>query len=116
MSPSFYKHKLLLDEGLFSRKRLKRINSRYNIRHIKHDLEKGGISDKEVYEIACKEKRIIITYNINDFRLMAKRTKDTGIIGISQKLTPEKLDAKLNSLLSKSSEKSLYGKYTPLGK
>jgi len=105
-----------LDEGLFSRKRLKRINNRYNIKHIKHDLGKGGINDREVYEIACREKRIIITYNINDFRLMAKRTKDTGIIGISQKLTPEKLDSKLNSLLSKSSEKSLYGKYTPLGK
>lgn len=79
-------------------------------------MGKGGISDREVYELACSQKRIIITYNINDFRLMAKRTKDTGIIGISQKLTPEKLDSKLNSLLSKNSERSLYGKYTPLGK
>ena len=41
---------------------------------------------------------------------------ETGAIGVTQKLTPEQLDIKLNSLLSKSSEKSFYGKYTPLSK
>src|SRR3990167_9740157 len=114
MPPRFYKHKLLLDEGLVSRKRLKRLNSRYNIKHIDHDLGKGGASDIEVYEIACKQKRIIITYNTSDFRSMAKRSNVTGVIGVSQKNTPDRLDSKLNALLSKSSEKSLYGKYTPL--
>lgn len=47
MPPKFYKHKLLLDEGLYPRKSLKRINNRYNIKHIKHDLCKGGIKDSE---------------------------------------------------------------------
>lgn len=110
----FYKHKLLLDEGISPKKSLKRINSRYNIKHIKHDLNKGGIKDEEVYEIARKQKRIIITYNIGDFKRLAKKSKDTGIIGITQGITPEELDKRLNSLLSKSSEKSFYGKYTSL--
>lgn len=114
MPPKFHKHKLLLDEGLYPRKSLKRINSRHNIKHIKHDLHKGGITDKEIYQIACKLKRVIITYNIEDFRKLARQNKNTGVIGVTQKLTPEQLDAKLNSLLSKSSEKSLYGRYTPL--
>lgn len=114
MPPRFYKHKLLLDEGIFPKTSLKRTNSRYNIKHIKHDLNKGGIKDKEVYEIACMQKRIIITYNISDFKKLAKKSKDTGIIGITQGYTPEELDKKLNSLLSKSSVRSFYRKYTPL--
>ncbi|MCL4378098.1 MAG: hypothetical protein M1409_06935 [Actinobacteria bacterium] len=47
---------------------------------------------------------------------MTKKSKDTGIIGITQGITPEELDKKLNSLLSKSSEKSFYGKYTSLSR
>lgn len=101
MSPKFYKHKLLFDEGLFSRKRLKRLNS-------------PGIKDEKVYELAVKQKRIIVTYNVRDFKKLAKQNKNVGVIGISQGFTPEKLDLKLNALLSKSSEKSFYGKYTPL--
>lgn len=116
MPPKFYKHILLLDEGLFPRIRLKRLNSRYDIKHIKHDLKGGGLEDEEVYEIAIGQKRIIITYNTKHFKRLAKESLDSGVIGVTQGLTPEKLDIKLNSLLSKSSEKSLYGKYTSLSK
>lgn len=94
MPPKFYKHKLLLDEGIFKRQSLRRVNNRYNIKHIKHDLHKGGI--------------------IDDFKKLAKQSEDTGIIGSTQGLTPDQLDTKLNSLLSKSSENSFFGKYTPL--
>ena len=114
MPPKFYKHKLLLDEGLFKRQSLKRIDSRYDIKHIKHDLHKGGIKDNEVYEIAKKQGRIILTYNVEDFRTLAKQSTQTGVIGATPGFTPDQLDAKLNSLLSKSSEKSFYGKYIPL--
>ncbi len=116
MPRKFYKHKFLLDEGLYPRNVLHRTNNRHNIRHIKHDFNKGGIKDEEIYEIARKQKRIIITYNIDDFKKLAKKSKDTGVIGITQGLTPEELDKKLNSLLSKSSERSFYGKYTSLSR
>ena len=115
MPPRFYKHKLLLDEGLYPQKSLKRINSRYNIKHIKHDLNKGGITDNEIYQIARGQKRVIITYNIDDFKKLALKSKKTGVIGVTQGLTPDQLDTKLNSLLSKSSENSFYGVYTSLG-
>ncbi len=116
MSPRIYEHKLLLDEGLYPRKLLSRTNNRYNARHIKHDLNKAGIEDRQIYEIAVKQNRIVVTYNVRDFRKLAKLSKHTGVIGVSQGLTPEQLDRKLASLLSKSSEKSFYGKYTPLSK
>lgn len=105
-----------MDEGISPRKSFRRLNNRYDIKHIKHDLHKEGIKDKEVYEIARKEKRIIITYNIDDFKQFAVQSKNTGVIGVTQGLTPDQLDIKLNSLLSKSSEKAFYGKYTPLSR
>ncbi len=105
-----------MDEGLYPRKSLPRVNSRHNVKHIKHDLNNAGIKDKEVYEIAVRQKRIIITRNTRDFKKLAKLNKNAGVIGVGQRLTPDQLDTKLNSLLSRSSEKSLYGRYTPLGK
>lgn len=114
MPPKIYKHKLLLDEGVYPRQILSKTNSRHSIKHVRHDLKKGGISDSEVYEIAKKQKRIIITYNSKDFRKFTRQNKKVGIIGITQGLTPERLDTKLNSLLSKNSEKTFYGKYTSL--
>jgi len=115
MPPRFYKHKLLLDEGIFRRQALKRLNSRYSVKHVSHDLKKDGISDQEVYDIARRQKRIIITYNIVDYKKLVHQSSDTGVIGVTQWLTPDKLDIKLNALLSKSAEKTFYGKYTPLG-
>ena len=114
MPPRFYKHKLLFDEGVYARQLFQRVNGRYNVKHVKHDLHKEGMSDIEVYKIAVKQKRIIVTFNTKDFRKFANQNTNSGVIGITEKLTPEKLDIKLNSILSKSSEKSFYGKYTPL--
>lgn len=114
MPHKFYKHKLLLDEGLYPRQYLKRTNSRYDVKHIKHDLNKGGIKDKEVYEIAVEQKRIVVTYNIDDFKKLATKSKNAGVIGVAQGMSPEQLDKKLNALLNRSTAKSLYNKYTSL--
>lgn len=116
MSCKPYRHKLLLDEGLYLKKFLTRTNNHHDIKHIKHDLRKGGISDRDIYSIAVKTRRIIITYNINDFRKMATKNSDTGIIGVSQNLSPDQLDKKLNALLSRKTPKSLYGKYISLSR
>ena len=114
MPRKFYRHKLLLDEGLYPRQYLKRTNSRYDVKHIKHDLNKGGIKDEEVYAIAVKEQRIVLTYNIDDFKKLATKSKDSGVIGVTQGMSLEQLDKKLNALLSRSTAKSLYNKYTSL--
>lgn len=114
MSHKQHRHKLLLDEGLYPRKALSRANSRHNIKHIKHDLNKGGIKDEEVYAIAVKEKRIVVTYNIDDFKKLATKSLSSGVIGVTQGILPDQLDKKLNALLSRKTPKSLYGKYTPL--
>ena len=116
MSPKFHKHRLLLDEGLYPRKLLSRTNNRHNVRHIKHDLHREGISDKDVYAIAVAQNRIVITYNSRDFKKLVKQSNKAGVIGVTQRLIPDNLDKRLNSMLSKSPEKTFYGKYTSLSK
>lgn len=116
MSPRFHRHKLLLDEGLYPRKSLPRINNRHDVKHIKHDFHLGGIKDEEIYKMAVKQKRIIITYNTRDFKKMARYSSDSGIIGVSQGLTPDQLDTRFNAILSKNLRKTFYRKYTPLSK
>lgn len=114
--PRFYKHKLLLDESIPYRNYFPRVNSRFDVKHIKEDLKKGGISDKKVYELAIKLKRLLIVFNTKDFKPLASKNKNTGIIGVSQNMSTGEIDKKLNSLLSKSKSKSLYGRFTLLSK
>lgn len=111
-----YRHRLLLDEGLYLKKAFPRTNIRHDIKHIKHDFNKGGIKDDDVYSIAVKNKRIVVTYNIGDFKKLAKQSSNSGVIGISQGILPDQLDKRLNAMLSRKTPKSLYGKYTSLNK
>lgn len=112
--PRFHRHKLLLDEGLPYRTKLPRVNSRYDLKHIKGDLKISGISDEKVYEVAGKTYRLLIIFNIKDYKKLAKKSSNTGIIGISQNLSNEQIDKKLTALLAKSGPRELYGKFTPI--
>ena len=78
------------------------------------DFHITGISDPQVYEFATKENRLILTFNGDDFRELAKKSRDTGIIFLSDNLPDERIDTKLTALLSKSTTHALYGKCTPL--
>lgn len=102
----------MLDEGLPSRTKLPRVNSRHDIKHIKEDLRQGGISDEKVYKEAVKTKRLLVVFNVKHFRDLAGKSKNSGIIGISQKLPTEQIDKKLNTFLSKSKVGRLYGRFT----
>lgn len=109
----FYKFKLLLDENFPIKKFLPRTNARFLVKHLIEDYKnKSGIEDREVYELAKKEKRLIITINTKDFKKWASESKNTGIIGVSSKIPTDQKDKKLNSLLTKSTVSELYGKLT----
>lgn len=110
MTKKFRKYKLLLDEGLPPRDRFKILNSRHGLKHIKHDLGKSGISDEKVWEHAIKENRLVVTYNVKDFKKFLKTSRQSGIIGVSTNLPTDQIDKKLTSLLSKSKKSDLFGK------
>ena len=112
--PHFYRQKILLDEGLPFPRSFRRTNARHNLKHVVEDFKKGGLKDEKVYELAIEKKRLLVIFNIKDYRKLATKSKNSGIIGISQNLTTDQVDKKLCALLDRSKEKTLYGKYTAI--
>ena len=86
MTQRFHKHKILLDENMSSRQRFPRLNSRFDVKHIRDDLNSGGLPDPQVFALAEKLQRLIVTLNARDFKVLATRSLDTGIIGVSANL------------------------------
>jgi len=114
MPKRFHKFKLLLDENMPARTKFPRLNSRYDLKHLRDDFHITGLPDPGVYEFAQREKRLILTFNGDDFKPLALRSRDTGILFLSDNLSDERIDSKLTALLSKSTPNALYGKFTPL--
>lgn len=114
MPKAFYKHKVLLDENFPYRIYFPLLNKQLDVKNIREDLKKSGITDHHVYELAILSGRIIVTFNIKHFRPLAGRKKDVGIIGISANMLAPQIDKKLTALLKSRSPKSLAGKYTAL--
>lgn len=95
------------------RSSLPQLNSQFDVKHIRDDLHKGGSSDKEVYNIASVQGRIIVTQNWSDFLPFLGTKEDAGVIGVTNK-NNARIDINLTALLKKTNPKSLAKKYTSL--
>jgi len=104
------KPKSLLDEGLPPRRDLPQLNQYCDVKHIKLDLRRGGATDAEVYRLASVEGRLVVTFNIKDFKPRITRN-GASVIGVSTGLTARQIDAKLASLVKQLSEKDFRGQY-----
>ncbi len=114
MPKKFHKHKLLLDENMSPRIAFPSLNNIFDVKHVPEDLHLGGLPDPQVYQLAVKQQRILLTYNVKHFRQLAGTLNDAGIIGIPPHLTSAQVDTKLTSLLTKSTPNALQRKCTPL--
>ena len=114
MVKRFYKHKLLLDENMPQRQYFPVLNQHFDVKHIAADFRKSGLPDPQVYDLARSEHRLLITYNHKDFRDLALRSKDTGVIGVSPNMSLAHIDNKLTALLTKATENELYGMFIVL--
>ena len=114
MTKPFHKHKLLLDENMPERLAFPLLNERFDVKHIRDDLNNGGLSDRDVYHLARKQKRLLVTHNVKDFKRLVTSTDTAGVIGVPATLSPKIVDTKLTALLTKSSENALRGTYTAL--
>lgn len=114
MVKTFHKHKVLLDENMPERQAFPHLNERFDVKHLRDDLNGGGLKDHEVYALAKQRNRLLVTYNVKHFKHRINPTDPTGVIGVSANLPPQQADTKLTALLTRSSEKALYGKYTAL--
>jgi hypothetical protein len=114
MPTRFYKFKLLFDENMPGSSFFPRLNRLFDVKHLRDDLNHAGLTDPQVYDLARKLGRLVVTYNIKDFRTLATQSQETGIIGVSPHLPLYQVDAKLTALLMRSQEKTLLGKYTSI--
>lgn len=100
MPKRFHKHKLLLDENMPPRDRLRRLNQHFDVKHVRDDLKHGEIEDAEVYQLATSQDRIVITFNGPDFRvLVGKLHNDPGAIHVPANWRNAQVDTKLTPLL-----------------
>src|SRR5690349_2611812 len=99
MLKKFHKHKLLLDENMPERQMFPRLNELFDVKHIRDDLNSGGLPDRDVYLLAVKLKRIIVTSNVKHFKDLATQRLEIGVIGVSANLPPQQVDTKLTALL-----------------
>ncbi|MBI5614522.1 DUF5615 family PIN-like protein [Candidatus Gottesmanbacteria bacterium] len=102
--------KLLLDENMAPRERFPILNSRHDVRHLVHDLNLSGITDDQVYAIARKTRRIIVTFNRKHFAPMSGKSKETGIFAVSPTISNGQIDTKVVALLSHHPPLFFYGK------
>ena len=113
MPKAFYKHKLLLDEHISPRQFFTRLNARFDVKHIDHDLHHAGMDDPSVFELAMSQDRIILTKNVKDFRPLL-REDSPGVIGIPETWSNERVDTKLTALLTKNGQNYFRGRYRSL--
>ncbi|HYT46010.1 MAG TPA: DUF5615 family PIN-like protein [Methylomirabilota bacterium] len=102
---------MLLDENIPARTKFPRLNNRHDLKHIRDDFRITGMFDPQVYVFAQRERRLILTFNGDDFKDLARKSRTTGILFISDNLTDERIDTKLTALLSKNTPNALYGKF-----
>jgi predicted nuclease of predicted toxin-antitoxin system len=113
MPKPFYKHKTLLDEHLYHRRLYPLLNAHFDVKHIRDDLHFAGLPDPQVYELAVKQGRIILTKNVRHFRALL-RDDCPGIIGIPVTWVPDRIDSKLTAFLMKHGPSYFRGRYHSL--
>ena len=112
------KFRLLFDEN-FSPKPLKRLKKAgHNIKYAGTPQRRQSLTDRQVFDWACEEKRLIVTRNTKDFRrfMQMRKATATGILSLSPNLKPQEIDKLLTNFLAKSSENKLYGEITTIRK
>ncbi|MBI2595460.1 DUF5615 family PIN-like protein [Candidatus Daviesbacteria bacterium] len=112
MARHFYKHKILLDENFYYRHHLPKLNRAFDVKHIVDDFHQTGLKDPQVYKFARNRGRILVTFNFDDFRELAKTSNTIGVVGVSNNILPDDIDKKLTALFTKRTKKSLFGKLT----
>lgn len=90
------------------------LNERFDVKHVVGDCHQPALSDPQVYELAKREKRLLVTYNVKDFAPLASRSKETGVIAIPPHMSPQQIDTKFSALLNRNTHNQLSGKLTLL--
>ncbi len=104
------KFKILLDAAFASVQAFPRLSRKANLAHVVHTYHLSKTStDEEIYQLATKENRFVVTINFKDFRKMVKRN-GPGIIGIESQLSNKEIDNKIADYLTGKNPDDFIGK------
>lgn len=92
-----------------------RLNEHFDLKHVDHDLRRGGIKDAPVYALARSSGRIVITQNVKHFKPFASDRDDPGVIGVPPHWQPKQVDTQLTAVLMKHGPSFFRGRYLSLG-
>ena len=104
------KFRILLDAAFANTLSFPHLSKKANLAHIVHTYGfPPACSDEEIYQLAIKENRFVLTINFKDFKKLVKRRKP-GIIGIESQLTNEEIDKLVSGYLSGKDPDDFIGK------
>lgn len=83
---------------MYTRQSYPRLNQHFDVKHIRHDLRRGGSKDASVYKLATKLGRIMITANGRHFRNLVQ-PGSPGVIDYPADWSTSQVDTKLTALL-----------------
>ena len=109
-SPKRKKFRFLLDSAFATSSTFPKLSKKSNLAHVVFDYHRSyQAEDKDIYELAIRENRFVITINFKDFRKLVKKDKP-GIIGIESQLTNEEIDKKITLFIHDKDPKDYTGK------
>ena len=104
------KFRILLDSAFAQPKRFPRLSKKCNLKHPVHDYGfSPQTSDEDIYQLAIKTGRFVLTINFQDFKKLIKKNQP-GIIGIESQLTNEEIDPYVIKFLSNKDPQDYLGK------
>lgn len=91
-----------------------KLNKKANLAHIRltYNLPRQA-EDKEIYELACRESRFVVTINYKDFKMLVRQGK-SGVIGLPAYLSTEEMDILLTDFISEKDPDDFIGKATKI--
>ena len=107
---------MLLDAAFARPSVFNQLAKKANISHVVWDLGKSNqVSDEEIYQLATKEDRFVVTINCSDFKKLVFHER-AGIIGVPPYLSNEEIDKLLADFLSGKDPSQYWGKPTMVRK
>ncbi|MCR4277967.1 MAG: DUF5615 family PIN-like protein [Candidatus Berkelbacteria bacterium] len=104
------KPKFLLDEGLPRKSSFPTLNEYCSVKHINHDYHLSGAKDRQVYELALRDGRLLVTLNTKDFTPLLSENRPS-IISLTPNISNTKADQKILSLAKRLRESEFLGQH-----
>lgn len=104
------KFRLLLDSAFAKPDVFTQLKKKANLAHAVHDMNLSyQAEDEEIYRIADKENRFVLTINFKDFKKLVQKEKP-GVIGIDSQLTNDEIDMLIVEFISGKNPQDFIGK------